>query len=196
MQAIGWSALLQEERTAAALPGLEYPLPGVARVAVIGARYRAQSGVVSFPHWRSSELERWRPQALAGTRAELFSLGQLRERRYLTLDYLVYPLVVFSTLREGPLTAADHDRLWELFGLPVYEQIRDAAGALLARECDARTGYHLLPDENGVPKLGPARLRAAGWQGDLVPGLCPCGELCLRWLPAASLRALSLAAGD
>ena len=54
------------------------------------------------------------------------------------------PLVLFSFPDSGLLTRSPRDWLWHRFGLPVYEQLRDRAGHLLAFECPAHRGLHII----------------------------------------------------
>ena len=191
------NGFLGRMRESTALPALEYPLPAVGRVAVVGTRLGAEPDVRSFPHWSTRDLENWKPQALAGRRSELFAMGALRRQGYLALPELRFPLVVLSSLPEGPISAAQHERLWWLFELPVYEQIRGADDTLLGWECDAREGWHLACEENGSPRVTLDELREEGWQGAQWHGLCGCGKTCLRLIaePAVGRRALAAAAG-
>lgn len=190
-----WTGLLGRRKLPASYPALDYPLSEASRIAVIGVQLRADRRVRSYPHWRTSELEAWRPQALAGHRSELLSIGELRRRQFLPLRELAFPLVVFSALREGPLSDEQRDRLWKLYGLPVYEQVRGADETLLGWECDAHDGWHLALDSEDNPKLIAGRIRAAGWRGSEINGRCACGETCLRLAAEVRENALSLAAG-
>lgn len=190
-----WIGLRGRRELSVSDPALDYPLSEASRIAVIGVQVRAGRRVRSYPHWRSCELEAWRPQALAGHRSELLSIGELRRRQFLPLRELAFPLLVFSSLREGPLSNEQRDRLWKLYGLPVYEQIRGVDESLLGWECDAHEGWHLALDACGNPKLTTGRARAAGWQGGEVNGLCACGKTCLRLVAEVREKALSLAAG-
>lgn len=190
-----WSNLLGRRDNSAVSPALDYPLPEAERIAVLGAQLRPERRVRSYLHWRTPELVAWRPQALAGHRMELFSIGELRRRRFVPLLDLTFPLVVLSSLREGPLSREQHDRLWTLYGLPVYEQIRGADETLLAWECDAREGWHLALNTNGDPLLALDRVRAAGWLGHEIDGRCDCGETGPRLLIDSRQDALCLAAG-
>ena len=183
-------------RAGALESALEYPLPAVERVAVVGARLAAQPGVRSFPHWSTPDLEAWRPEALAGPRAELFAIGALRRQGYLALPELRFPLVVFCSLWEGPLAAEHHERLWSLFGLPLYEQIRGEDGSLLGWECDAREGWHLSCESDGTPRLLRIKPRPALWHGALSQGPCACGRSGLKLLVETQARAHGLAAAD
>lgn len=190
-----WSGLLGRREVSTGYPALDYPLPGAERVAVVGARLRAERRVHSYLHWRTPELEAWRPQSLAGHRSELFAIGELRRRGFLPLAELTFPLVVLSALREGPLRSEQHDRLWALYGLPVYEQIRGADESLLGWECDARDCWHLALNAGIDPRMTVERVRAAGWRGNEILDHCACGEMCLRLLVDAQESALPLASG-
>lgn len=190
-----WSGLLGRREVSAVYPALSYPLSEAERIAVVGAQLRAERRVRSYLHWRTPDLEAWRPQALAGHRTELFAIGELRRRQFVPLLDLTFPLLVLSSLREGPLSDEEHDRLWTLYGLPVYEQIRGADEVLLGWECDARDGWHLALNASGDPMLTLDRVRAAGWRGRQTHDRCACGETCHRLMVELRQSALSMAAG-
>lgn len=130
----------------AALHRLEYPLDPMPRTAVLGWLLRAELQIPVFETWSVKQLESSRPQALAGSLKDLVEVAALREMRVLKLRSLSYPLVVITRPGEPRLSEADHDRLWRLFRLPVFEQIRDLDGRLLAWECESRDGFHFAPD--------------------------------------------------
>ena len=190
-----WGGLLGRREVTAVYPALNYPLPEAERIAVVGGQLRAERRVRSYLHWRTPDLEAWRPQALAGHRMELFAIGELRRRRFVPLLDLTFPLVVLSSLREGPLSSEQHERLWTLYGLPVYEQIRGAGETLIGWECDAREGWHLAPNAKEDPALALDRVRAAGWRGNEIHDRCACGEICHRLVVDVRQSALSMAAG-
>ena len=93
-----WSGLLGRREVTAVYPALNYPLPEAERIAVVGVQLRAERRVRSYLHWRTPDLEAWRPQALAGHRTELLAIGELRRRRFVPLLDLTFPLVVLSSL--------------------------------------------------------------------------------------------------
>lgn len=72
-----------------------------------------------------------------------------------------YPVIVFTGPLAGSLTAADRDRIWRKWEIPVYEYRLDAAGSVVAEECDAHNGLHLRPETD--PPIG------LDWSR------CPCG---------------------
>lgn len=195
LTASAWNDWLGRREPSGGLPPLNYPLPGAEKIAVVGVRLRPERGVRSYPHWRTPELEAWRPQALAGHRSELFAIGELRRRQFIPLKDLRFPLAVLSSLREGPLSAEQHDRLWSLYGLPVYEQIRGVDETLLGWACAARDGWHLALNAGGEPRLTLQRVRAAGWRASQVHSSCACGETCLRLVVESRESGLSLPYG-
>ncbi|MGJ5817761.1 hypothetical protein [Paludibaculum fermentans] len=133
------------EGAALRLPSLDYPLIRPARIAVLGLTVRQEPGIHVLPDWDSRTLAKARPFALAGWHQDLVQAGRLRESGHLPLADLNFPLLVFSTPEQGPLTESDHAELWRWFGLPVYEQIRTLDGQLVAEECETRNGFHLAP---------------------------------------------------
>ena len=76
-----------------------------------------------------------------------------------------HSVVIF--LPDAPLSAEQRDRLWELFGVPVFEQLRTPDGELMASECEAHDGLHLI--------------------GANIPSgsTCGCGSSALRMRPAS-----------
>ncbi len=145
------------------LPSLEYPLSPTPRVAVLGATFRPETGIYSLPDWTPHSLMQLRPMALAGGWRDLRRAARLLLRGDLALPALLYPTIVLTPAADSPLTEHEHLQLWDTFGVPAWEQIRDPSGRLLAFECEARTGFHLAPE---VP--------AAGLGGWLESGHCGC----------------------
>jgi hypothetical protein len=124
----------------------DYPLDPAPRTAVLGWPLTAEPPVIVMERWTVKQLEAARPEALAGSMRDLVEVAALREMRVLKLRSLSYPLVVITRAGEPRLSEADHDRLWRLFRLPVFEQIRDAGGRLVAWECESRDGFHFAAD--------------------------------------------------
>ena len=59
------------------------------------------------------------------------------------LPALTHALIVCSNPGDPLLSAAERDRLWRAFRVPVFEQIIGPDGELLAAECDAHDGLHV-----------------------------------------------------
>jgi hypothetical protein len=164
--------LLQKQPASPALPRLHYPLPGSPRIAVLNLLVRSEEGIRCFAPWTLHQVQRTDPEALAGPLADLIEAARLRDSGCLSMPRLGLPLVVFSSLRSGILSPDDREHLWEAFGLPFYEQVRDEHGRLLAYECDAREGFHWVGQEVVAHLPNPA--------------LCACGRAAPSKTPASA----------
>ncbi len=141
---------------------LHYPLDPLPRTLVLGQALQMEPNVRSLLHWTVKQIESARPQALAGPLRDLIEVASLRELGILKLRSLSFPLVVITRDGEARLSEADHERLWRLFRLPVFEQVRDRNGRLLAWECEARDGFHLAADApSALMELTPCREHCA-----------------------------------
>lgn len=108
----------------------------------------------SRQNWRQA-VEAFRPQAIAGTFAQLESLAEIRTA--------THAIVILSAETDPRLSAEQRDFLWRAFGVPVFEQVVAPGGTLLAAECEAHDGLHVVA----------ARL---GLQFDVDPSPCACGR--------------------
>jgi hypothetical protein len=103
-------------------------------------------------------------QALAGTLEQLLALAGTAQP--------THALIVVGRTQHPRLRETDRDRLWQAFRVPVFEQIIGRAGELLAAECDAHDGLHVLS-----PKLS-----LEGERIDASP--CACGRKTPRLMAA------------
>lgn len=115
-----------------------YPIAPAPRTAVLVNWFDPSGGnlVQTFPGGWTSEAENFSPAAVAGTREQLLALAEYRPR-------LTHALIVLARSGEPLTTAAERDRLWRAFGVPMFEQIIDGDGRLLAGECEAHDGLHV-----------------------------------------------------
>jgi hypothetical protein len=101
--------------------------------------------------------------AVAGTVEELTQAAG----RGVVATHGLFPLV---TADRPTLTAAERDRLWDLWQVPVYAVLQDLAGHVVAYECETQESMHL-----------------SGWlpaTGTVESALCECGRPGERWIPA------------
>lgn len=145
---------------------LHYPLNPMPRIAVLGLDGPHCRGVLARREWTEQDLQKFRPQALAGWWNDLAEVARQWLNGRLELPSLDSPLLVFVRPEAAPLPERCHDLLWEWFRLPVFEQIRTPAGRLLAYECEARDGFHIACPEaaHAIPLSEPL------WRP------CPCGS--------------------
>ncbi len=145
---------------------LRYPLQPGPKVAVFDERYRSGGSVVVVAHRQVEAVTQHKVDTVAAT-SDLFNL-------ICALDWKPsHPMVVFSTPEER-LTDSDRARLWQQFEVPVFEQVVDSAGKLLASECEAHLGLHIEVE-------GPFSLPDTEFTSDL----CGCGRSGARLLPKA-----------
>jgi hypothetical protein len=130
------------------------PLPVACRIAVVAPNFEERDGVHTFEENQIPEIEKFRPEVLAGTVHVLLRLAEaIRIPR---------AVVAFSGSRLGPVTNRDRDLLWSAYQVPVFEQSLGPDGRVIARECEAHDGLHLYLVDH--------------FQGPLRQDACPCGR--------------------
>jgi hypothetical protein len=153
---------------------------------------------------------------LAGSSAALASIAAAVRDKRLKIAPLRRGLIVFESLTGPALSAVMEREFWEVFEAPVVRQIRGFQGELLAAQCAARQGLHVLP-ENAyfeVERRAAGRLLVTSFRnlrypvarlrtrlaGELDWSQCKCGLTApliasLRdWQPAVPGHRLTLAA--
>jgi hypothetical protein len=119
----------------------QYPIPPAPRTAVLVDWFDASpmrgNPVQTFAGGWTSQTAAFAPAALAGTREQILRLTENTPR-------LTHAIIVLARPGDPLVTGEERDRLWRAFGVPLFEQIIDADGRLLAAECEAHDGLHLL----------------------------------------------------
>jgi len=82
-------------------------------------------------------------------------------------------LVVFTGTGFGGLEESGRDLFWRVFQVPVFEQCIGPDGQVLAVECDAHQGLHVLTADPRPPEGFTARF-------ERTP--CGCGRVTPRWI--------------
>ena len=123
--------------------------------------------------------------AAAATRNATSLYGAVEELTTAAASGIRVERAVFPLLRApNPfLSARDRDLLWEMFQVPVYALLVDRRGAVVAYECEAEAGYHLLD-----------RYRDGVILGQVESKLCECGRPGPRLMPGADWEEVPLAA--
>jgi hypothetical protein len=114
-----------------------HPIDPAPRTAILAPGFREGPLVRIFPEGWSERARRFHPASIAGP------LGLLRRlaRDTWTFDQAV---VVFTYAGAPGLSATDREKLWAAFGVPVFEQYLSPRNKLLATECDAHSGLHVI----------------------------------------------------
>jgi hypothetical protein len=121
------------------------------------AGLQAGNPVQTFAEGWTPAAAAFAPAALAGTREQLLCLASEPPR-------LTHALIVLARPGEHLIAAAERDRLWRAFGVPIFEQIIAGDGRLLAAECEAHDGLHVA-------------IAGRAWDGYFMETAgCPCGQ--------------------
>ena len=146
-----------------------HPVEAASRTAVLLPGFRQTKLVRVFPEGWTERARRFRPLGLAG------SLEQLR-----AIAAEGWPLeqavIILSRADTTEPSAEDRELLWSAFGVPVFEQYLDPRNRLLATECDAHAGLHVV---RGCEHL------------DLEHEVCPCGSAVPRLTRGARMEDLA-----
>lgn len=150
------------------------------RTAVLCRGFKDGKNVRVFPRGWCEEAADFQPAAVAGGKAQLLELLHVKP------ESLNRALV--AVLRPGDrfLTEAERDRFWRTLGVPLFEQIMDRSGKLLAAECEAHEGLHVAVPEEEL------KLDMTEFQFDR--SACGCGRKTPRLIPSGREDLLSLAA--
>ena len=146
-----------------------HPLDPEPRTAILASGFGETKNVRVFPRGWNESAERFRPASIAGSAEQLRRAAKLQAN-------VENSIVVFSWEGQSGLSHADREMIWQAFGVPIYEQYLGAGNALLAVECDAHSGLHVL---KGCDHL------------QLERDVCACGSKAPRLSRAARIQELA-----
>jgi hypothetical protein len=140
-----------------------YPLSLEPRTAVLSRCFRSGGNIRVFPQGWCEEAAAFQPATIAGSKAQLTSL---LAKRPVSLTH-----ALIAVLRPGEklVTEGERERFWRAFGVPIFEQIVDSSGHLLASECEAHDGLHVDAAEVELKTF-----ELHGYRLDHTP--CGCGR--------------------
>ncbi|MEO7143985.1 MAG: hypothetical protein ABI165_10865 [Bryobacteraceae bacterium] len=181
----------------------EYPVDPVPRIAVLHRGFRSSGGVRAFPDGWSDEVSAFAPEAIAATAAELSRLAIASRSGRVALPSLRSASVALIELGEPWPDETESDLWWDTFGVPVFNYLLGPSGELLAMECEARDGLHvvdgrvIVEEQDGELLITPlaasiARLRT-GWSCRVEEPLCGCGRRGVKLAQLAGMAPSELA---
>jgi hypothetical protein len=131
-----------------------HPMDPMPRTAILAPGFQETKLSRVFPAGWNDAAERFQPTSIVGPPSQLRRIAREGVRPQ-------HSVVALSYDGQEGLTAADREFFWETFGVPVFEQLLSAGNELIAMECDAHDGMHLV-----------------GEFKDLKAGIsmCPCGN--------------------
>ena len=184
------------------------PWPPATRIAFVAPWFDARHGPV-FSSFSDPELAAWSPDVIAAPLEALLELAEAVLHGGAEGPEAQIGLAPLTGVGRPPIHPAQRNLLWLALRMPVFEQFRGPAGELLAWECEAHTGLHVVSGRaefslrRGDPEI---RLRLGrdslyvptGIAGRIETEPCACGRpgprLCdLRAAGETSRRALTAA---
>jgi len=131
-----------------------HPMDPMPRTAILAPGFQeTKLSRVFLAGWNEA-AERFQPTSIAGTPSQLRRIARAGVRPQ-------HSVVALSYDGQEGLTSADREFFWATLGVPLFEQLLSAGNELIAMECDAHDGLHLV-----------------GEFKDLKSGIstCPCGN--------------------
>jgi hypothetical protein len=141
-------------------PKFVHPISGTLRTAVLAPLFRESRRVVCWEEQDRERLARWNPQVIAGYLSQLTDVEAQP----------THALVVLTHPGQS-LSPTDRDQLWNRFRVPVFQQIIDEGGRLIACECEAHDAMHVV---------SPA---VAQELGTIRQEVCRCGKQAMLLVP-------------
>ena len=130
---------------------LRFPLSFSGRLALLDTDLRGIPGSGNFASSDIRGLTEFSPESLALPLDAALRVADQKLRGLLDLPSLRFAIVILSSPGTGALAQHHRDLLWSAFGLPMFEQLCDGDGRVIARECEIHDGLHFdtmpeLPD--------------------------------------------------
>ena len=120
-----------------------HPMDPMPRTAILADGFQRTRLVRVFPHGWDAQAARFQPTSVAAP------VDQLRKLVHTGLQ-LEHAVIAFTYESDASLSLADRDLFWRAFGVPVFEQFLGPNNELLAMECDAHSGMHVVTGCSGL----------------------------------------------
>jgi hypothetical protein len=161
---------------------LQLPLHFEGSIAVLDSGFRMERGMREFGA-DLQMVEDFAPEVIVAPLQIAIALADQKVWGLMEFASVRAALVVLT--RVAPMEQHDRDLLWRAFGVPVFEQLRDSDGMVIARECEVHDGLHLVGSAAG-----------SSVEIEVVTGHCECGAETprIRKLAPARQRAAAAAA--
>jgi hypothetical protein len=121
-----------------------HPIDPAPRTAILVPGFRETRLVRTFPLGWNDRARRFEPASIAGPLEQLRSMAR-------DAWQLEQAVIVFTYDGQLGVPPKDRESLWKAFGVPVFEQYLSPKNKLLATECDAHGGLHVVAGCAGLP---------------------------------------------
>ena len=115
-----------------------HPLDPAPRTAILVPGFKTTRTIRVFPHGWNAAAAKFAPESVAGTFEQLLLLAGTRV-------VLSHAVICLAWKRDDLLSSGERDLLWNLFGVPLFEQYLDSRNRRIAFECEAHSGFHAAP---------------------------------------------------
>ena len=139
-----------------AISQLQFPIAASERIAILAEGFRMSKNTRQFGPNELDAIAAYAPQSMVAGLEDAFALQA---------QPLEHGIVILTSMNDNPLTQRDRDKLWRLFGVPVFEFLRSADSNVIARECECHDGLHV----DAMPTL------PENWSAEFVKDHCECG---------------------
>jgi hypothetical protein len=146
-----------------------HPVDPAPRTAVLAAGFQETKLARVFPLGWNGRAARFSRASVAGPLEQVLRVARAGWR-------VEHSIVVFTYLGEPGLSARERESFWKAFEVPVFEQCLGPNSELLATECDAHAGLHVV---NGYE------------DPDLDHEVCACGNPAPRLTRGARIDELA-----
>jgi len=182
------------------------PLEQTPKTAILMAGFQPASGIkVMTQNW-SQGLKRFGASALAAPVGVLRSLAEAVETGEQDAPSLRHFVVSFTGGEQGELAEDDRERFWRVFQVPVFEQRLGFDGRVIAYECEAHDGLHIVPERAAIEETAHSELLLTSLTdlrhptlrvgtrlaGSIRHDCCDCGNAASRLIGAGPLPAPQL----
>ena len=134
------------------------PLEHTPKTAILMGGFQQASGIrVMEQNWGKG-LKRFGASALAAPIGVLRTLATEAEAGQQDLPPLHHFVVSFTGGGQGELEDHDRELLWRVFRVPIFEQRLGFDGRVIAYECEAHDGLHIVPERAAIEETPRAEL--------------------------------------
>ncbi|MBZ5591823.1 MAG: hypothetical protein LAP39_06280 [Acidobacteriia bacterium] len=141
-----------------ALQTFRSPLEHTPKTAILMPGFEQTSGVRVIAHDWSKGLKRFGASALAAPLTVLRELATSIESGEQEIGGLKHFVIPFTGGEQGELGEDDRERFWRVFQVPLFEQRVGFDGRVIAYECEAHGGLHIMPEHAAFEETADAEL--------------------------------------
>src|SRR5690242_12214361 len=135
------------------------PLEHTPRTAILMPGFEQTSAIraISQTNW-ARDLKRFGAGALAAPISVLREIAAAIDRGQQELYALKHFVVSFTGGDHGELKEEDREQFWRVFQVPVFEQRVGFDGRVVAYECEAHDGLHVMPERAAFEETAASEL--------------------------------------